>query len=100
MFKIECPQCHHLFSVREEGEELIGDEEETGFKEDRKEKLEDALEFLNPLDRFKAPGNQYVPGEFGKDTPEEGLTYEYKFKCKHCGDEFSVLKEKERKPAD
>jgi Zn finger protein HypA/HybF involved in hydrogenase expression len=90
MWKIECPQCHHLFSVvTEENMELIEDEKGEDIKENPREKVEDALETLVPFSRR-------VPGSFGTEVNVDYLTYEYKFKCKHCGNEWTELKEKER----
>jgi hypothetical protein len=92
MWKIECPQCHHLFSVvTEENKQLIEDEHGQDIKENRKEKLEEALDILVPF-------STRVPGSFGKETDADYLTYEYKFKCTHCGNEWTELKEKEKIP--
>ncbi len=90
MWKIECPNCHHLFSVvTEENKDLIDDEKAEDIKENSHERVEDALENLVPYSRR-------VPGSFGKEVDVDDLTYEYKFKCKHCGFEWTELKEKER----
>lgn len=90
MWKIECPNCHHLFRVvTEENKDLIQDEPGEDIKENLREKVEGALDNLVPLSRR-------VPGSFGKDVNVDYLTYEYKFKCKHCGYEWTELKEKEK----
>ena len=90
MWKIECPQCHHMFSVvTEENKKLVENEAAEDFKEDARERVEDALESLVPF-------NTNVPGSFGRDVNVDYLTYEYKFKCKHCGKEWTEYKEKER----
>jgi hypothetical protein len=90
MWKIECPNCHHLFRVvTEENKDLIQDEPGEDVKEDFKEKVEDALDTLVPF-------STRVPGSFGRDVDVDYLTYEYKFKCKHCGYEWTELKEKEK----
>ena len=90
MWKVECPQCHHLFSViTEENKKLIEDEKGEDFKENTGEKVEAALENLIPF-------SQRVPGSLGRDVKVDYLTYEYKFKCKHCGYEWTELKEKEK----
>lgn len=87
--KIECPNCHSLFRVKTESKQLIQDEQVEDFKEDKAEDAKDILEFLNPV------GIVPVRGAFGRDVAAEDLTYEYKFKCKHCGYEWTELKEKE-----
>jgi hypothetical protein len=90
MWKIECPQCHHLFSVvTEENKELIEDQKGEDIKENAAEKVEDALATLVPFSRR-------VVGSFGKEVKVDYLTYEYKFKCKDCGNEWTELKEAER----
>jgi hypothetical protein len=38
-----------------------------------------------------------VPGSFGKDEEVDYPSYEYKFRCKHCGYEWTELKEAEKK---
>jgi hypothetical protein len=89
MWKIECPNCHHLFSVvTEENKQLIGDEKSEDIRQDTREKVEDGLDYLVPY-------SLRPPGSFGKETNVDDLTYEYKFKCKHCGYEWTELKEKE-----
>jgi uncharacterized Zn ribbon protein len=88
--KIECPQCHHLFSVvTEENKKLIEDEKFEDFKDSIRERLEDDLEILDPV-------SKRVPGSRGKDVAADDLTYEYRFKCSHCGYEWTELKEKEQ----
>jgi rubredoxin len=88
--KIECPQCHRLFRVVTESKELIQDEKVEDFREDRAEDVKDILEFLNPISVVP------VRGAFGRDVAADDLTYEYRFKCKHCGYEWTELKEKEK----
>jgi hypothetical protein len=79
-----------MFSVvTEENKVLIDDEKAEDIKENAPEKIEDALATLVPFSRR-------VPGSFGKETKVDDLTYEYKFKCKHCGNEWTELKEEER----
>lgn len=88
--KIECPQCHHLFGVvTEENKKLIEDEKAEDIKDNLRERIEDDLELLNPMSRS-------VPGHRGQEVPVDDLTYEYRFKCTHCGHEWTELKEKER----
>ena len=88
--KIECPNCHHLFSVvTEENKKLIEDEKVEDFKDTIKGRIEDDLELLNPI-------SKRVPGSRGRDVAADDLTYEYRFKCTHCGNEWTELKEKER----
>jgi hypothetical protein len=88
--KIECPKCHHLFSVvTEENKKLIEDEKVEDFKDTLRERVEDDLELLNPISRR-------VPGSRGRDVDADDLTYEYRFKCTHCGNEWTELKEEER----
>ncbi len=90
MWKIECPNCHHLFSVvTEESAQLIDDEKAEDIKESVPEKIEEGLDNLVPFSRR-------VPGSFGRETEVDDLTYEYKFKCKNCGHEWTELREKER----
>ncbi len=90
MWKVECPKCHHLFSVvTEENKKLIDDEKATDMKESARQKMEDRLATLVPFSRR-------VPGSFGKEVNVKDLTYEYKFKCKHCGNEWTEIKEEER----
>lgn len=56
MWKIECPNCHHLFSVvTEENKDLIDDEKAEDIKENSHERVEDALENLVPYSR-RVPG--------------------------------------------
>jgi hypothetical protein len=94
MWKIECPQCHSFFSVvTEENKKLIQDEKVEDSKETIPKRMEDALEGLIPY-------SQRIPGSMGKDVNADYLTYEYKFKCTHCGKEWTELKEKERVSKD
>lgn len=89
MWKIECPNCHHLFSVvTEESAQLIDDEKAEDIKESVPEKIEEGLDNLVPFSRR-------VPGSFGRETEVDDLTYEYKFKCKNCGHEWTELREKD-----
>jgi hypothetical protein len=91
MWKIECPQCHHLFSVvTEENKKLIDDEKAQDLKTTPAEKVEEFLQFLNPL------GMVPMSGSKGNEVKVEDLTYEYRFRCKDCGYEWTELKEKER----
>ncbi|MDG6921538.1 MAG: hypothetical protein JRN59_08415 [Nitrososphaerota archaeon] len=87
--KVECPGCHHLFSIVTESKELIEDEKVEDFKDDLTERVEDDLEMLNPF-------SVRVPGSRGEDVAADDLTYEYRFKCTHCGREWTELREKER----
>lgn len=88
--KTECPQCHHLFGViTEENKKLIEDEKAEDIKDSLRERVEDDLELLNPLSRS-------VPGHRGEEVSVDYLTYEYRFKCTHCGHEWTELKEEER----
>jgi uncharacterized Zn finger protein (UPF0148 family) len=90
MWKVECPNCHHLFSVvTEENKNLIDDEKAEDLKENAAERVKDVLEDLVPL-------TMKVPGSVGTMKNVDDLTYEYKFRCKHCGYEWTELKEKER----
>ena len=90
MWKVRCPKCHHLFSVvLEENKKLVQDEKVEDFKETRRKKAEDSLEGLIPMSRR-------VPGSLGRDVSADLLTYEYKFKCKNCGKEWTELREEER----
>lgn len=88
--KIECPNCHSLFRVRTESKKLIDDEQAEDIKVNARERIEEGLEFLDPF--------QIVPvsGSKGKDVNVDDLTYEYTFKCKHCGYVWTELKEKEK----
>ena len=89
MWKVECPSCHHLFSVvTEENKKLIDDEKATDIKESVRERLGDILDII--------PYNLRVPGSKGEEKNVDDLTYEYKFKCKNCGYEWTQLKEEER----
>jgi hypothetical protein len=91
MWKIECPNCHHAFSVvTEENKKLIDDEKAQDLKTTPGEKTEEFLEYLNPVDQVPMSGSK------GKEVNVDDLTYEYRFKCKHCGYEWTELKEKER----
>jgi len=90
MWKIECPNCHHLFSVvTEEKGQLIDDEKSEAVEATVPEKMEEALDFINPV------GQVPMSGSKGKVEEVDDLTYEYKFKCKHCGYEWTEMKEKE-----
>ena len=75
--------------VTEDKKNLIEDEKGEDFRENTKERVEDALESLVPF-------SLRVPGSLGKDVDVDYLTFEYKFKCIHCGKEWTELKEKER----
>jgi uncharacterized Zn finger protein (UPF0148 family) len=88
--KIECPNCHTLFRVVTVEKELVQDEKAEDIKDTRGEKAEEALEFLNPF--TVAP----VAGSKGRDVGVDDLTYEYHYRCKHCGYEWTELKEKEK----
>jgi rubredoxin len=91
MWKIECPNCHHLFSVvTEENKVLIDDEKAEDIKNTPAERVEEFLEYLNPV------GVVPMSGSKGNEVKVDDLTYEYRFKCKHCGYEWTELKEKER----
>jgi DNA-directed RNA polymerase subunit M/transcription elongation factor TFIIS len=94
MWKVECPYCHHFFSVvTEEKNKLVQDEKVEDYKESKARRAEDLLESLIPMSRR-------VPGSLGSDVKADLLTYEYKFKCKHCGKEWTELREKERESKD
>jgi transcription initiation factor IIE alpha subunit len=88
--QIECPQCHHLFRVVLEKKELLDDEEAEDYVENKKEKAESFLEFITPVGT-----RPYYPGSLGRDVNVDEKTYEYTFKCKHCGNEWSEFKTKE-----
>ena len=88
--KIECPKCHSLFRIKTEGKEVIQDEQVEDFREDKEEEVKDFLEFLDPLAIVP------VRGAFGRDVNAEDLTYQYEYKCKHCGFEWVELKEREK----
>ncbi|MGA2199495.1 MAG: hypothetical protein ABSG45_06115 [Nitrososphaerales archaeon] len=91
MWKIECPNCHRLFGVvTEENKELIEDGRAQDIKTTPVEKVEEFLGFLNPVSMVPVSGSK------GNEVNVDDLTYEYRFKCKHCGYEWSELKEKER----
>jgi hypothetical protein len=94
--KIECPNCHALFRVVTEEKELIEDEKAEDVKEGIKGEAEEVLEVLNPLGAF----TRHVPGSFGKEEAVDDLTYEYRFKCKHCGHEWTELREREKVSKD
>lgn len=80
-----------MFSVvTEENKKLIDDEKVQDMKTTPAEKAEEFLEFLNPLEMVP------VSGSTGREVNVDDLTYEYRFKCKHCGYEWTELKEKER----
>lgn len=94
MWKVRCPNCHSFFRVViEEKDKPIEDEKVEDFKETEARRVEDALESLIPM-------SQRVPGSLGHDVSADLLTYEYKFKCKKCGKEWTELKEKERVSKD
>ena len=79
-----------LFRVTTESKDLIDDEKAEDLKDNIAEKAELALEWLNPV------GVVPMSGSTGKEVKVDDLTYEYRFKCKHCGYEWTELKEKER----
>ena len=87
--KIECPKCHSLFRIKTEGKDLIEDEKVEDFKEDKAEQVKDILEFLGPFERVPVRG-------LLRDVPADDLTYQYRYKCKHCGFDWVELKEKEK----
>ncbi|MDH2901218.1 MAG: hypothetical protein PXY39_09625 [archaeon] len=89
--KVECPQCHRPFRVMLEDKEVVDDERAEDFKEDLKEKVEDALDALEPIHV-----RPWVPGSHGRDVEVDEKTYEYTFKCKHCGNEWTEFKTKEK----
>lgn len=70
--------------------ELVEDEPAEDIKDTGPEKVEEALEFLDPF--------QIVPvsGSKGRDVNVDDLTYEYHFRCKHCGYAWTEFKEKEK----
>jgi len=87
--KIECPKCHSLFRVVTESKELIQDDKVDEIKVTAGERVKEVLEFLNPL------GVVPMAGSAGREVHADDLTYQYRFKCKHCGYEWTELKEKE-----
>lgn len=89
--KVECPNCHRLFRIVLENKELIDDEKAQDIKTTAAERAEEVLEFLNPVSVVPMPGSK------GKEVNVDDLTYEYRFKCKHCGYEWTEIKEKERR---
>lgn len=100
MWKIVCPKCHTPFRVVTESKEVIEDEEGEDIREDKKEKVEDALEQLVPTGPPMGPYGSYTPvgpvsGSLGEEVPTDTKLYEYRFKCKHCGYEWTETKEKE-----
>jgi len=80
-----------MFSiVTEEKKALIDDEKAEDIKTTPAEKAEEFLEYLNPV------GVVPMSGTRGNEVNVDDLTYEYRFKCKHCGYGWTELKEKER----
>jgi hypothetical protein len=77
--KIECPKCHSLFRVVTESKELIQDEKVDEIKVTPGERVKEVLEFLNPV------GMVPMAGSAGREVHADDLTYQYRFKCKHCG---------------
>lgn len=88
--KVECPNCHSLFRVATESKTVIEDEKAQDIVDDRREKVEEFLEFLNPVSTVPMPGSK------GQEMNVDDLTYEYRFRCKHCGYEWTEIKEKEK----
>ena len=86
--KIECPKCHSLFQVTET-KELIQDDKVDVIKVTPGERVKEVLEFLNPVGMVPMAGSE------GREVHADDLTYQYSFKCKHCGYEWTEIKEKE-----
>jgi hypothetical protein len=73
-----------------ESKELIEDEKVEDIKDTPGERVKEFLEFLNPVGMVSMAGSQ------GREVHADDLTYQYRFKCKHCGYEWTEIKEKER----
>lgn len=87
--KVECPNCHSVFRVVTESKELVEDNPEEDFKGS-------ALEDIRPTG---PPGMGMWgsdTGYSGKDVETEDELYEYKFKCKRCGYEWTEYKDVEK----
>lgn len=94
--KVECPHCHSLFRVVTESKELVEDNPEEDFREGVKGKVEEALDDIIPTGPPGIGIGGRAPGSFGKDVDDEDQLYEYKFKCKHCGYEWTEYKDVEK----
>jgi rubredoxin len=79
---VVCPKCHRIFS-REVEEKKIVDEEVIEAPE--------SPPFVMGGPLMNAPEIAPKP-----TVPKDVATYEYRYRCKHCGYEWSDLKEEER----
>ncbi len=74
---IMCPQCHRLFTRDIEEKEIV--DEETIYRQ------EDPPVIAGPSEDAVVP----IPEP---QIPEELVTYRYRYKCKHCGNEWTDIK--------
>lgn len=88
--EIECPNCHKFFTIEKEGSEIVDDEKAEGLHSTLKDDLKDVEDFA------KHPLNMHPMPEETEDEVED-VTTEYKYKCKHCGHEWSEFKTKEKR---
>jgi hypothetical protein len=80
--------CLHV--VLEE-KQLASEEKSEDFMEDRKEKAQSFVEFIVPIGT-----RPYYPGSMGRDVNVDEKTFEYTFKCKHCGNEWTEFQTEEQ----
>ena len=81
---ITCPKCHRPFTKELEGEKLLAENE-------GEEKRIDAMVGNRPM-----LGMSRITGATETTSVHTiDLTYEDRFKCKHCGHEWTELKTKE-----
>ena len=95
MWKVVCPNCHHPFSVVLESSKEVFDQPAADIKENSREKIKDVLEQLIPSGPMRTPAYERVPGSLGDEVSVDEEIFEYNFKCKHCGYEWTETKEKE-----
>ncbi len=89
IMKVICPKCHHLLSVVTEDKILVRDEKVTTIISD-----------LNPLELAEHSiqsrgGVTPFDTRMGREVDADDLSYEYDFKCKHCGHEWTEFKTKQ-----
>ncbi|MDA4122636.1 MAG: hypothetical protein OK456_05580 [Thaumarchaeota archaeon] len=86
-----CPSCGRRFEVRLESKKLLKDQTVTTMLNASEAAVKDAL-IAGP-----APPAAPVPTLMGQGEPVivDVETFQYTYKCKHCGHEWSEVREEE-----
>ena len=77
---IVCPKCHRIFSREVEEKEVLEEN------------------FVRAPERPSMSEDESIPASFSRPSVgERVVTYRYHYRCKHCGHEWTDVKEEEDK---